>query len=334
MIRALLFFYACFYLLFEKCIGNTGGTSEGNCDWFEGSWSKKNVWHPKDCSYEKHFTQLKDNYHIQMKSNDTFKMLFFGDSNVLRLISDATRALNGICINKGDYRNICLTKHLKIVSFVVFSVFPSDSKEVIDCSQKTKKRKEPYYATNLAIMENAINEFIENHKEKPELLEFSINFEEIIHLKQEMHCSTNSSIRSVAEKQFQRGSFDTHFLDEWSASFERDIIILKDKAKEFHAFPFTKTFHIPNEKKSLQSIGPIKFIKQLNSRIREISKKLEVHVLDLDRMTQAFRKPEDYLHQDGIHFKPFISEEIMNILMNWLLKRRKHHHFHSFSNST
>ena len=319
-------------ILFMCQIGSVKSSSSEKCDIFDGYWDSNFYWQPVGCPYPKFFYQSVMNQNLTKNFDNSLKMLFFSDSNGAKIIEDVATKFRGDCHNKGDYTFFCSSDQFKMLKQHIFSVFPFESDLLNYCVEFKGRPIEgrTYFRTNLEIMEHGINEFISTYNSTPDILEFSVNFWEMVRLREEENCE-KGQIQEQAAKRREGTHLDAAYLKNWTIHFEESLRILKDKAVELNAVPFTRTFQIPlladNGRAVHTNLGAGYFVKQLNACIRSSAAKMGINLLDVEKMTSFFNRPQDYL-QDLLHYKPFISEELMNILMYWVNNKRSQQQRH------
>jgi hypothetical protein len=219
---------------------------------------------------------------------------------------------------------LCTGNKINFSFFHTWSSFPYPSEVYNYCLEfaKYSEEQKTFFKTNEELTTFYLQKYDELYHRSPSIIEFSVNFWEFARVMEETHCETGA-VQARAKALWESSVLPDDYLQEWTQHHEQILHSLK--ARYPHALIFTRAFQLPvlpievaGVRKSMKSN---KVVSQLNDCIRTAAHRVEgIHVLDVERMTSLFPSQWDYL-KDQFHSKPFVNEELWNIIWYWHQKK-------------
>ena len=287
------------------------------CDYFNGYWEGE-VWHATECEYFKSYSKYKT-----LDEKRHYNMLFLGDSNSAAFLEDISRDF-GLPMYWEESLKAPFTvqsEHLRIMKLPITSVFPYPSPVLNYCVEFAPRNTEgrTFFATNEEVIKFALEAFQKKYDRHPKIIEFAINFWEMVRMREEANCESGD-IQQIAQLHWNGNILEEAFLHEYTLHLESHLRSLQLQTKDYKPIIFTKTFQIPrleaSGRASHTNLHSGNYVKQLNTCIRIAAKRVGVYLVDVERMTSFFMSSDKYL-KDMIHLQPYVNVEIMNILWHW-----------------
>jgi hypothetical protein len=296
------------------------------CDLFHGFWNKEMKWQVLGCNEPNGYNQWKQTLNLTV-ANGPIDVALFGDSNSMQLKDDVQGTYNLRCAS--PWANLhdtmhCTGDNINFLKVHVDSVFPYPSEVLNYCLEYAKRTKEQrtFFKTNEEGTTFYLQKYDELYHRSPSIIEFSINFWELARVREEAHCETGD-VQVKAKALWESTVLPDDYLQQWTRKHEE--ILRSLKARYPHALIFTRVFHLPSWPVEAEAVRTHmksnKMVSQLNDCIRTAAHRVEgIHVLDVERMTSLFPHQTDYL-KDPFHCKPFINQELWNIIWYWHQKK-------------
>jgi hypothetical protein len=296
------------------------------CDLFHGFWNKEMKWQVLGCNEPNGYNQWKQTLNLTV-TNGPMDVALFGDSNSIQLIHHLEKQYDQKCNWPGGPLHgslLCTGNKINFSFFHTWSAFPYPSEVYNYCleSAKASQAQKTFFKTNEELTTFYLQKHDELYHRSPSIIEFSINFWEFGRNMEEAHCETGD-IQARAKSLWESTVLPDDYLQQWTQKHEEILHSLKIRYPE--ALIFTRAFQLPSMhtevaggQKTMQSN---KMVSQLNDCIRTAAHRVEgIHVLDVERMTSLFPQQTDYL-KDNFHCKPFINDELWNIIWYWHQKK-------------
>jgi hypothetical protein len=296
------------------------------CDLFHGFWNKEMKWQVLGCNEPNGYNQWKQTLNLTVR-NGPMDVVLFGDSNSVHLINELQKTYDHKC--ESPWANLhdtvhCTGNNINFTKAHVHSAFPYPSEVLNYCMEYAKRTPAQlvFFKSNEEMTTSYLQKYDELYERSPSIIEFSINFWEFVRLREEVNCETGA-VQKKAKELWDSTLLPDDYLQQWTQRHEEILRSLQTKYP--HALIFTRTFQVPQLDASGNAVHTNmksgKMVNQLNDCIQTAAHRVEgIHLLDVSRMTSLFAHQSDYL-KDAVHCKPFVNEELWNIIWYWYQKK-------------
>lgn len=231
--------------------------------------------------------------------------------------------INGKCkvLNDISKTIACVSPNAVHMNQHADSAFPYYQDNIKYCIEFKNETKHVFMNNCTALIDYSFQTFHNTFNNySPDVIGFSVNFWELVLIRELAYCNDNDDIVDIVNNKdlmnisnskirWERNLLDMNFINEWIIYMTLHFKYVYKIAKFSNptAIIFARTFQKPlinieNGRTIHTNLHSSYSIRQLNAAIRIAVKKanVNIYILDVERMTDYYYKPELYL-SDSIH---------------------------------